>query len=175
MSVVKDPSRKSPWRVDWSEVDFTGKRKPRRNFFATKKEAVEFDAKKKLDTGRIGEHTRPTLKAAIDIWLETVKPRLEPQTWLGYVEKTAKVIEKIGCMPVDQVDRFVLANFRDVIGREGGKNKRPLSARTVNHVMVVLSTFFRFAMVEKGWVKENHARRSSGRRSPAPGPARRDP
>jgi integrase len=162
----KDPKRKKPFSVYWEEYGLDGKRiSQRRNFFASRKEADEFAALKNLERRHHREPGRHSFGKAVDLWLEATKDRLSPNTWHGYADKIGKAVRFIGSMPLERVDRNVLGQLYKTLLREGGvtqrrdkagrRMSRGLSSQSVQHVHRACSTFFRFCVREKGWIREN--------------------
>ena len=103
------------------------------------------------DQGDSIEPTKLTVERyLLDRWLPIAEGNLAPTTQKEYrVTVTAYIVPHIGHLRLDRVDATTIDRLYMKLRREGGRGRRPLSAKTVRNVHGVLSAAFGFA-VRKG-------------------------
>jgi integrase len=82
----------------------------------------------------------PTFEAFLDRWLKEHASRVcSPKTLEAYTQHGAYAIREFGTVPLDELDVELLETGLNRLHDSGGKNGRPLSAKTVRHISFVIS------------------------------------
>ena len=139
------------------------RRRTTKGGFKTKREAL--DALDEIKTG-LKDHgfiqpRKMTVKAfVLDEWLPTVSKR--PTTVSSYrMLLEHYVVPHIGELTLTQLTAAHVRNMADLLSEKGGRNDRPLSARTVNYTLTVLRMALSYA-VSEGCLLRNPATGVSG-------------
>ncbi len=109
-----------------------------------------------LDQGDSIERTKLTVERyLLERWLPIAEGNLAVTTQKEYrVTVTAYVVPHIGHLRLNRVDATTIDRLYVKLRREGGRDGRPLSAKTVRNIHGVLSAAFGFA-VKKGLLTRN--------------------
>jgi integrase len=174
------PSGVVIYRAIWREPGPNGKRRSRSRNFERAGEAKAFAARMEQEVERrgVGDPQKHTLESYLRRWIATLEYRGEhsPTTIAGYKRNITLVGRHIGHVPLERLSPADLDELYAKLLREGGtahkpnkdgsRNPRPLTARTVLHVHRVLHTALDRARKWK-LIGENPARDAT-----APSPAK---
>ena len=130
--------------------------------FKTKEEA-----KNARDLGRAEAHqgvfvspTKITVEAFFRSWLGVHSLSLKSSTEVGYRENIERyIIPRIGKTPISNLRKPQIQQLYADLFREGGKDGKPLSARTVEYVASVLKKGLAYAVEVEGLLAKNPASR----------------
>ena len=135
---------KTSWRLKFEagERDLaTGKRRTRYVTVHGTKKAAQLEMIRLLaevETVTAVEPSKMTVAEYLRGWLNRAA-RLAPKTMERYRELAEKqIIPHIGSLPLQKLRPLHIADWHAVLLRSGGKNGRPLAARTVGHAHRVL-------------------------------------
>lgn len=138
-----------------------GKRAQRTATFGRRKDAVAWlaETRQTVNTGSYVAPARITLGEHLDGWLSG-RRGLRPATVRNYSDALRPVWELLGWMPLQQVTRAdierVVTAMLDGSARRVGRKGQPLSARSVNLTLTVLTTALE-AAVRDGQLPRNPA------------------
>jgi integrase len=119
----------------------TGKRRQQgRSGFATKAEAEKAlrDLLTSIEYGTYVESTPTTLKEYLDGWLQTSKACIRETTWHSYALSVKRVNSQLGAVKLQALTPLQIETCYTRLMSSGGRRGRPLSAKTVRNVHIVL-------------------------------------
>jgi len=148
------------WHVCWFVMDpATGQRRQRTQVAESYKEAVELRNKMvtAVDEGRYQDPVRMTVaELLLDHWLPSLRKK-RPNTVSSYRTVADKwLIPKLGGYQVRALTPKHIGDALDHLKTSGGRNGTPLSGRSQQYAVVVLSMALKFAVVQ-GLVPRNVA------------------
>ncbi len=93
----------------------------------------------------------PTVRELFNVWICNRKNSIKQSTYSSYRSLYENYIDKsLGGLRADRISAVGIADFTDNLIVSGGKSGKPLSTVTVQTIVVLLKSVFRFGMVEYG-------------------------
>lgn len=167
---VHERTYKSGHKTWYYQFDLPGSTKKNRlqvkeSGFAKKKEAVEAEAKRRIEVQREYEAQQRTGKVEIPRTLETLLPEfferhgseLAPKTLERYREMAPYLSDEFSGMPLDDLKPLDCTREWARLVTSGGRGKRkgkPLSAKTSRNIASMVSQAFRWA-IQQGVCEQN--------------------
>ncbi len=145
--------------IDLGRDELSGTRRRRWSRGFTTEAEADAELVRLLHSRDQGDSIEPTKltveRYLLERWLPIAEGNLAPTTQKEYrVTVTAYIVPHIGHLRLDRVDATTIDRLYMKLRREGGRGRRPLSAKTVRNVHGVLSAAFGFA-VRKGILHRN--------------------
>jgi integrase len=112
--------------------------------FATKREAQRAlrDALGRQDRGTWVPPQRATVGEYLDSWLQSVEPHVRSTTLAGYRRNVAKVNARIGKVKLTDLRPATVERLYAELVRTGGRDRQPLSPKSVTNVHLTLHKAF---------------------------------
>ncbi len=129
------------FRADLGPDPATGRRRQlSKQGYRTKKQAEEAlnEAISAHTQGNTVSTSRLTLGAYLDDWLEGQRFGLKETTWESYRVAIARANLRLGSLRLQGVKPNDLQTLYRVLGSDGGRRGRPLSAKTIRNTHIVL-------------------------------------
>lgn len=143
-------------------VDSNGNRKRiYKTVKGTKKEAQKVLTKmlNEIDNGKYIEPVKTTLGEYLTEWMQTyIEPNLSPTTIVGYKANIfGHVIPNLGEIPIQKLNAMDIQKFYNkLVTEKHPRTKKPLSARTIEHIHANLKSALKQA-VKLGIIDKNPA------------------
>lgn len=125
----------------------------------TKKEAQKVMTKmlNELNTGTYIEPTKTSVSEYLKEWMKTyIEPNLSPTTIVGYKANVyGHIIPHLGNIPIQNLNAIEIQKFYNKLSKEENpRTKKPLSARTIEHIHANLNSALKQA-VKLGIIEKN--------------------
>jgi integrase len=127
--------------IDVGPDPVTGRRRQKsKGGFRTRKlaEAALRELSASVDAGTYVERSTMTVGAYLDEWLEVVHPRLRPTSVHSYRQAVEHIKGRVGAIPLQSLQPLEVENLYKDLLSSGGAKGRPLSAKSVRNIHVVL-------------------------------------
>jgi integrase len=129
------------YRVDLGPDPATGRRRQvAKQGFRTRKaaEASLNEVLNGISSGSVVSRSAMTTEEYLNDWLASQEHRLRPTSLHSYRMAIKRITDELGKVPMQALTPLQIEKFYAELLRSGGRNRRPLSAKTVRNSHVVL-------------------------------------